>query len=79
MNIEEASVYDLMEQLKKQLFEIEARFAIDKDAMHHMREIYSIVYGFGVYDPDNAATAAQAQRLMPHIKALNAKWGFKRQ
>ena len=77
MDLKDATIRDLLNELSARISEVQARFAVDAEAMQHLREIYGIVYGFGIYDPDNSATAEQAKRLMPHIHALNEKWRFK--
>lgn len=68
---------DLLDGIRDHIMAVERRTVISKEALEHLHEIYMLC-GCEWYDPDNAFTKAFADKIWPHIKALNEELKFKR-
>ena len=58
--------------------DLAARVSVDDDDMGHLFRLYSLIWTEANYDPDSEQTRKFATRLLPHIKALNEKFHFKK-
>ena len=67
-----------LELLRAEIANLRARVAIDDEVMGHLREIYSVAYIEGHYDPFNDRSYEAAVKIWPHIKALNGRLAFSR-
>lgn len=67
----------LSQEVAEKIAALEARVAVDDEAMHHLRELYAKIWPEAFYDPGSAAVEKYAQDLWPHIDALNKKLRFK--
>jgi hypothetical protein len=64
--------------LKLEIDALALRISVSDKSMRHLAEIYSIVWCEACYDAYNEHTKKFAERILPHIKALNDELKFER-
>jgi hypothetical protein len=69
---------ETLDEARAEVATLQARLAVDDDAMKHLAELYALIWIEANYDPFNEGTERFAKKLEPHIRALNDKYRFKR-
>jgi hypothetical protein len=52
--------------------------AVSDDGMKHLYDLYAFAFLDGYYDPTTIEHKIIAQKIHPHLKALNKELGFKK-
>lgn len=67
----------LGETVDETISTLRARAEVDEEARGHLEEMMAIIWPECFYDPYSEATKRFADRLWPHIDALNKKWNLR--
>ena len=78
MNGPNDSTDRLLDKIKFDLDELNARIKVSDAAMSNMNNLYGLIWPEACYDPLNESTGAFAKKLLPFIQALNAEFRFKK-
>lgn len=72
------SAVEAVKKLSKEIAALEGRVKVDDDCMKHLYDLYDAIWIEACYDSDSQASQKFAEKLLPHIQALNDKLHFKR-
>jgi len=70
-------VEEAIDKLRKEVSTLRSQRAVSEEALGHLRAIYKTAWNEGFFDPYNDKSYEAAQKIWPHIKALNDELRFK--
>jgi hypothetical protein len=73
-----ATIETHIAEIKDQIDDLASRVTVSDESMAHLNHLYGLIWIESNYDPRNESTQKFAEKLLPHIKALNAELKFKK-
>jgi len=64
------NVDDAIFVLLKEIASMKARQAVSYECLKHLKEMKTILYAFGIYDPNTERDYELANMLRPHLDAV---------